>query len=113
MDERRESIRHPFHQRVEVIHTPSKQSFDLLRGNIGFGGTGGFTPNLIKAGEEVSIRFYFPQRSGELAEEEVPGKIIWSQQDGNFNAMGLFFTSLTKKDQPLLLSYLQYADQFE
>ncbi len=113
MVERRESTRHPFHQRVEVIHAPSKQSFDLLRGNIGFGGAGGFTPNLIEAGEAVSIRFYFPQRSGELAQEDVPGKIIWSHKDGNFKAMGLGFNSLTRKNQPLLLSYLQYADQFD
>lgn len=113
MIERRESTRHPFHQRVEVIHAPSQQSFNLLRGNIGFGGTGGFTPSLLSAGEDVSIRLYFPQRSGELAEEEVSAKVIWSHQDGNFNAMGLAFSSLSKASQPLLLSYLQYADQFD
>ena len=113
MVERRESARHPYHQRVEVIHAASNQSFDLLRGNIGFGGVGGFTPRLLEAGKEVSIRLHFPQRSGKLVQEEVPGKIIWSHQDGNFNALGLAFTSLTGLSQPLLLSYLQYADQFD
>lgn len=113
MEERRAETRHPFHQRVEVIHTPSKQSFDLLRGNIGFGGTGGFTPNLLEAGSEVNILIYFSQRSGEVVAEAVSGKIIWSHKDGNFKAMGLAFGALTRKEQPLLLSYLQYADQFD
>ncbi len=113
MEERRSATRHPFQQAIEVIHAPSNQSFNLLRGNIGFGGTGGFTPNILDAGEEVMIRLHFPQRSGEVVQEEVSGKIIWSKQDGNFTAMGLAYTSLTRTSQPLLFSYLQLADQYD
>ncbi len=111
MNERRESIRSNFHLRTEVF-LENQQQISLLRGNIAFGGIGGFTRDLVDAGK-ASVQIHFSQRSGKEAIESVDGEIIWEKQDGNFTAFGIRFSSLKNDAHPLLYSYLQYADQFE
>ena len=113
MIERRTSPRHPLQMRTEVIQEGLGDPFGLLRANIGFGGLGGYGGIRVEADKALSIHLYFPQRSGEVKLEAVSGKVIWSHRDGNFNALGIAFSSLSQKEQPLLFSYLQYADQFE
>jgi len=113
MQERRENQRSSFQLRTEVCFNAGKEQINLLRANIGFGGIGGFTRDWVEAEIAADIRIYFSQRSGEEKCETVPGKIIWEKQDGNFRALGIAFSSLTQAAHPLLISYLQYADQFD
>ncbi len=113
MEERRASQRHAFHLRTNVIQKEGDGNFHLLRPNIGFGGIGGFGPNLVAPGSDLSVRFTFPQRSGEDKQEVVSGKVVWAHRDGNFNALGIAFDALSREMHPQLFSYLQYADQFE
>lgn len=111
MEERREDPRSNFHLRTEV-QLKNQQQVSLLRGNISFGGIGGYTRDLVDTGK-ASVQIYFSQRSGEETMEPVEGEIVWEKQDGNFTAFGIRFISLKHETQPLLFSYLQYADQFE
>lgn len=113
MIERRKSNRHTFHLRAELIQKETGQTLKLLRSNIGFGGIGGYGAALVDPGSEVFIRFTFPQRSGEDKQEDAPAKVIWAHRDGNFNAIGIAFSSVSRQSQPLLFSYLQYSDQLE
>ncbi len=112
-EERREDQRSTFHLRTEVLPHEGKPQINLLRANIGFGGIGGFTRDEVEGQDPVEVRIYFSQRSGEAKGETVSGKIVWEKQDGNFRALGISFFTLTQKEHPLLISYLQYADQFE
>ncbi|VAX33517.1 hypothetical protein MNBD_NITROSPIRAE01-990 [hydrothermal vent metagenome] len=112
-EERREDQRSTFHLRTEVLPREGKTQINLLRANIGFGGIGGFTRDEVEGLGLTDIRVYFSQRSGELKSETVSGKIVWEKQDGNFRALGISFSALTHKEHPLLISYLQYADQFD
>ena len=113
MRERRGERRSSFYRTTEIVVTGSGRRFNLLRANIGFSGIGGYTPDLVGAGSEVVVRIDFPKRSGEVVTEEIPGKVAWAQQDGNFNAVGIAFHGLDRNAHPLLFSYLQYLDQFD
>ncbi len=113
MIERRESTRHALQMQTLILQEGIERPFNLLRANIGFGGLGGYCGSLVPTDAALSVQIDFPQRSGALQSEMVKGKVIWSHRDGNFNAFGLAFAALSKKDHPLLFSYLQYAAQFE
>ena len=113
MRERRENQRSPFHLRTEILFDEGGEQINLLRANIGFGGIGGFTRDCFEPGRPAKVCIYFSQRSGEVARETVPATVVWEKQDGNFRALGVSFSALTHKAHPLLISYLQYADQFD
>lgn len=113
MIDRRENQRSTFHLRTEVLLSDGKEQINLLRANISFGGIGGYTRDLLEAGGPADVRIYFSQRSGDPQGETIQGKVVWEKQDGNFRALGISFTALTQKEHPLLVSYLQYADQFD
>jgi len=112
-EERREDPRSTFHLRTEILPREGTTQINLLRANIGFGGIGGFTRDEVEGQGPADVRVYFSQRSGEMTDETVSGNIVWEKQDGNFRALGISFSALTHKEHPLLISYLQYADQFE
>ena len=113
MEERREFQRSTFHLKTELILEAERRTISLLRTNISFGGIGGYTRDLVKTGDAVLVRIYFSQRSGEEKAETVSGNIAWCKQDGNFVALGIRFKTLHSDEHPLLISYLQYADQFD
>ncbi len=112
-EERRENQRSTFHLRTEILPHENRGQINLLRANISFGGIGGFTRDEVEGRGPTDVRVYFSQRSGELKSETVSGEIVWEKQDGNFKALGISFSPLTHKEHPLLISYLQYADQFD
>ena len=113
MAEKRRERRSSFYLKTEISLKEKGRKFGLLRATISFGGIGGYTPDLVDAGSDVAIMIEFPQRSGEIAVEEVSGRVAWAQQDGNFNALGIEFLGLQRDTHPLLFSYLQYLDQFD
>jgi hypothetical protein len=112
MQERRGAPRSGFNLRVGVIQKGG-QAIELLRANISWGGLGGYTRDPIEAGESVLTEISFVSRSGENIAERVPGKVVWARRDGNFNAFGIVFSELTAGSHPLVVSYLQYTDQFD
>lgn len=112
MEERRDSSRSGFNLRVKL--TPKgDRPIDLLRANIGRGGLGGYTRDPVEAGTEVMIEIRFEQRSGEAVSENIPGRILWTRRDGNFNAFGAGFPAIRAETHPQLYSYLQYIDQMD
>lgn len=113
MAERRKDRRSSFYLKTEISLKGKKRKFGLLRATIGFGGIGGYTPDLVDAGSDVTVAIEFPQRSGEISVEEISGRVSWAQQDGNFNAVGIEFLGLQRMTHPLLFSYLQYLEQFD
>lgn len=113
MQERRENTRTTFHLRTEILLNEGKERISLLRANIGFGGIGGYTRDLVETGGAALVQIHFAQRSGGEAVESIQGNIIWEKRDGNFTALGIAFSPLKSDRHPHLLSYLQYAEQFE
>ncbi|MFQ5587937.1 MAG: PilZ domain-containing protein [Nitrospiria bacterium] len=113
MQERRENPRSTFHLRTEVLLNGGREQISLLRANIGFGGIGGYTRDLVEAGSDAQVKIHFARREGGEAVETVEGKVIWQKQDGNFTALGLAFSQLERDIHPQLFSYLQYAEQFD
>jgi len=113
MEERRQSNRNPLHLQIELLQKETNQPIEILRGNIGEGGIGGYSRDTIEAGDEISIRIAFPQRGGGVASETIIGKTSWAHRDGNFIAFGIAFSAFDSKTHPHLNTYLQYAAQFE
>ena len=111
--EKRESKRIGFNLRVALTLGGGNQSIEILRANINWGGLGGFTRDPVQEGEAALLRIDFPQRSGEIMSEEIPGKIVWGRRDGNFTALGVAFSKIDPASQPQLVSYLRFADQFD
>ncbi len=113
MQERRENPRSSFHLRTDVLINEGRDQISLLRTNIGFGGIGGYSRDLVEPDSEVLVQIHFEQRDGGETVESIQGKIIWEKQDGNFRALGIGFSALQPQKHPQLISYLRYAEQFE
>ncbi len=113
MQEQRENPRSSFHLRTDVLLNEGKEHISLLRANIGFGGIGGYTRDLVKAGSDALVQIHFVQREGGESIESAQGQIIWQKQDGNFTALGIGFSELKSERHPQLISYLRYAEQFD
>ncbi|HIE65247.1 MAG: PilZ domain-containing protein [Nitrospira sp.] len=113
MEERRGSSRIPLQLQVGLLQKKTNQQIEILRGNINDGGIGGYTRDIVQAGNAISIRITFPQRSGEAASETITGKTVWAHMDGNFIAFGITFSPFDSNTYPHLNTYLQYAAQFE
>jgi len=112
MQERRKSQRIGFNLKIVLVQEGGGV-IEMLRPNIGWGGIGGYTRDPVEAGKGVSMEVFFEQRSGEVISEKLSGKIIWTRRDGNFNALGISFSEVSRAAHPRLLSYLQYIDQID
>lgn len=110
MQERRKSQRIGFNLKIALIQEGGGV-IEILRPNIGWGGIGGYTRDPVEAGKGIEIEVFFEQRSGEMTSEKLSGKIVWARRDGNFNALGISFSEMSRASHPRLLSYLQYIDQ--
>jgi hypothetical protein len=112
MPEMRSSGRLSLQARTEVI-LDGAPIVEALRPNIGWNGLGFFTRDGLPSHGPVRIRVHFQDREGSFQMEEVPGKLVWVRRDGNFTAAGVAFDRLDPKEQPLVVSFLQYAENFE
>ncbi len=56
----------------------------------------------------MAIRFHFESREGGPIQEEADGEVVWTRQDGNYNAVGIRFRN--EAHPPRLKQYLDYAD---
>ncbi|HET6369665.1 MAG TPA: PilZ domain-containing protein [Nitrospiria bacterium] len=112
MSERRKSTRISLQSRVELILADS-EVVEVLRPNVGWGGLGFFTRDILPENGTVLARILFHDREGKPQWEEVRGSFIWNRRDGNFTAAGVAFEAIREKDHPRLFSYLNYAEGFE
>src|SRR3569832_1467101 len=110
MHEKRKAKRNGFNFQV-VLTQEGGERIEVLRANVGWGGLGGYTRDLVEAGKSITMEISFPQRSGEAVSEKLLGKVTWTRRDGNFNAFGVSFSEINRASYPRLVSYLQYLDQ--
>jgi hypothetical protein len=112
MSERRKSNRISLQSRVELI-LGNSEAVEVLRPNVGWGGLGFFTRDLLPENGTARVRILFQDREGNPQWEEVRGNLVWTRRDGNFTAAGVAFEEIHAEDQPRLFSYLNYAEGFE
>ena len=111
MSERRKSTRISLQSRVELI-LGGTEVVEVLRPNVGWGGLGFFTRDLLPENGTVLVRILFLDREGHQQWEEVRGSLVWNRRDGNFTAAGAAFEQIRAEDHPRLFSYLNYAEGF-
>jgi hypothetical protein len=98
--------------RTEVI-VEGGPAVEALRPTIGWNGLGFYTRDTLPSQGPVRVRVHFQDRDGMLRQEEIPGRLAWVRPDGNFTAAGVAFDRLDPEKHPLVVSFLQYAENFE
>ncbi|MBN1394415.1 MAG: PilZ domain-containing protein [Pirellulales bacterium] len=103
MIERRRYARMAFFCPVRLSALPNGGPVAANTFDISIGGVGLAAPVSLERGVDVRVRFIMKNDSGELVEEEVLGRVAYTQADEDGNRIGIeFLEVVSESSHPML-----------